>query len=92
MDPAWHEEMTGLVRGVLIQTSDGMTPEEATVVDDLLDHNEYGLALEFIADYLSERESPLSQTVKVQMVALAARMGLGGRVEGALEFCPVVDG
>jgi len=46
------------------------------------------LALEQIADVLSEDEQPLTTDERSDMLALVERMKMGERVPNALAFCP----
>lgn len=49
---------------------------------------ELGLALEQIADVLSEDQLPLAPDERSDMLALVERMEMGARVPHALTFCP----
>ncbi len=55
---------------------------------EFIDVGEFGLALEQIADVLSEDEQPLTPDERSDMLALARRMKMGGRVPRVLEYCP----
>jgi hypothetical protein len=55
---------------------------------EFIDANELGLALEQMADVLSEDERPLSDDERADMLALVDRMRMDDRVPRALEFCP----
>lgn len=87
-DRAYYEEIAGLLHGLLIRLDDRLPKRQATLVAEFIDANELGLALEQMADVLSEDEQPLSTDERADMLALAARMQMGDRVPQALELCP----
>jgi hypothetical protein len=60
MDAAYLEELAGRLYGLLISLDDRIGPEQARLLHHFIEADEYGLALEEIAD----------------MLALAARMNL----------------
>ncbi|MFE4000455.1 MafI family immunity protein [Nocardioides sp. YIM B13467] len=88
MDRAYYEEIAGRLRGLLIRLADRLSSEDITLIAELVDANELGLALEQLADVLSEDERPLTEDERADMVALADRMHMGDRVPHALAFCP----
>lgn len=85
---AYYEEIAGLLRGLLIRLDDRLPGKDVTLIAEFIDANELGLALEQLADVLSEDEQPLSPDERADMVALADRMQMGDRVARALRFCP----
>ncbi|MFD4325663.1 MafI family immunity protein [Nocardioides sp. NPDC058538] len=88
MDRAYYEEIAGRLRGLLIRLADRLSSEDITLIAEFVDANELGLALEQLADVLSEDERPLTEDERADMVALADRMYMGDRVPHALAFCP----
>lgn len=88
VDRAYYDEIAGLLRGLLIRLDDRLPGKDVTLIAEFIDANELGLALEQMADVLSEDEQPLSPDERADMLALAARMQMGDRVSRALEFCP----
>lgn len=91
MDRTYYEEIAGRLRGLLILLSDRLPPKDQTLIAEFIDANELGLALEQMADVLSEDEQPISRQERDDMLALAETMALGERVPNALDFCPSRD-
>lgn len=85
---AQYEEIAGLLHGLLIRLDDRLPGKDVLLVVEFIDANELGLALEQMADVLSEDERPLSADERADMLALAARMRMDDRVSRALAFCP----
>ena len=88
VDRAYYEEIAGLLHGLLIRLDDRLPSKDVTLIAEFIDANELGLALEQMADALSEDERPLSSDERADMLALAGRMQMADRVPRALEFCP----
>jgi hypothetical protein len=55
---------------------------------EFLEVGEYGLALEMLADWLSEKEVPIPDGARTEALALASEMGIHERVAGGLSLCP----
>jgi hypothetical protein len=88
VDSAYYEEVAGLLHGLLIRLDDRLLGQDPTLIAEFIDVNEFGLALEQMADVLSEDEKPLSADERVDMLALVDRMQMGDRVARALSSCP----
>lgn len=88
VDRAYYEEIAGLLHGLLIRLDDRLPDKDITLVAEFIDANELGLALEQLADVLSEDEQALSADERADMLALVDRMQMGDRVPRALTFCP----
>jgi hypothetical protein len=88
MDRAQYEEVAGLLHDLLIRLDDRLPGKDATLIAEFIDAKELGLALEQMADVLSEDEQPLSSDERADMLALVGRMQLGDRVPRVLAFCP----
>lgn len=88
VDRAYYEEIGGLLHGLLIRLDDRLPGKDITLIAEFIDANELGLALEQLADVLSEDEQPLSADERADMLALVDRMQMGDRVPRALTFCP----
>ena len=81
--------MRGRLLALLIIVEDRLSAEEVSWAQEYLDHNELGLALEIMADWLSEAEAPLSTDERATVLGLASDMEMSdGRIERALAFCP----
>jgi hypothetical protein len=88
VDATYYEEITGILRGLTIRLSDRVSDKDLLLITEFLDANELGLALEQIADALCEGQQPVTTNERADMLALADRMHMDGRVSGALAFCP----
>ena len=87
---AYYEEIAGLLHGLLIRLDDRLPGKDVTLIAEFIDANELGLALEQLADVLSEDKQPLSADERADMLALVGRMKMGDRVPHALTFCPAM--
>lgn len=65
-----------------------MTAEQGTFIRELIHGDEWGIALEQIADVLAEEGAALRDDERDQLLALNRRMGMGDRVPSALSLCP----
>lgn len=88
MDRGYYEEIAAQLHGLLIRLDDRLPGKDVTLIAEFIDANELGLALEQMADVLSEDEQPLSSGERADMLALVDRMQMGDRVPRALSFCP----
>jgi hypothetical protein len=88
MDAATYDDISGRLRGLLIGLDDRMSARDLTLIAKFIDAGELGLALEQIADVLSEDESPISSTERSDLLDLNARTQRDDRVPGALRCCP----
>lgn len=88
VDRAYYEEIAGELHGILVRLDDRLPGKDITLIAEFIDANELGLALEHMADVLSEDEQPLTPDERADMLRLVARMQMGGRVPKALQFCP----
>jgi hypothetical protein len=88
VDHAYYEEIAGVLRGLLIRLDDRLPAKDVTLIAGFIDANELGLALEQMADVLSEDEQPVATCERADMLALVDRMQMGDRVTRALSFCP----
>jgi len=89
VDAAYYEDVAGRLRGLLVRLEDRLLRKDVTLIAEFVDANELGLALEQMADSLSEDEQPLSADERADLLALVERMQMGDRVPNALTFCPV---
>src|SRR4051794_29693895 len=88
VDRASYEEIAGLLHGLLIRLDDRLPGTDITLIAEFIDAGELGLALEQMADVLSEDEQPLSADERADMLSLVERMKMDDRVPHALTFCP----
>jgi hypothetical protein len=78
-------------REVIVDLSGLLPPEFRTVPVELWDPGEEGLAVETLADLLSDHHLPLRLADRLWLLAMADRWGVGRRVRGALRWCPHPD-
>jgi hypothetical protein len=76
-DAAYHEDLCGRVRGVLIAVVPQLSRETASLVDELIDANECGEALEILAEMLAESGAQVSDEIINDVAQLSSTMGLG---------------
>jgi hypothetical protein len=88
VERAEYEEISGCLRGLVIRLGDRLQAKDLVLISEFIDVGELGLALEQIADVLSEDEQPVSPGERADMLALTERMSMGQRVPHALRFCP----
>ncbi|WAX55711.1 MafI family immunity protein [Jatrophihabitans cynanchi] len=88
MDRADYEDIAGQLRGLLIRLDDRLSSKDAALIAEFIDVGEPGLALEWMADQLSEYDQPLASDERVDMLALVERMQMKDRASRALASCP----
>ena len=88
VDRADYEEIAGLLHRLLVRLDDRLPGKDVTLIAEFIDANELSLALEQLADVLSDDEQPLWSDERADILAPANRMQTGDRVPRALEFCP----
>jgi hypothetical protein len=89
VDRGYYEEIAGLLRALLIRLADRLPTQVATEIAEEIDHNELGIALEWMAEALSEGRQPLSAEERADMLALADRMKMDDLIPDAISRCPV---
>jgi hypothetical protein len=67
---------------------DALTDQQHRWYEEFIQANEFGVALEMLADWLSEDERPLRDEDRAEMLSLAREMGNEGRIASALILCP----
>lgn len=72
----YYEELQGQLRGLLIALQSRFTSEQATLLDELIDANESGIALEMMTAMLSEQGKPVNEQHIRLMLQLANQMDL----------------
>lgn len=86
--PMGRPENVVAIRELARGLSDRLSVEQQTWGEEYLSHHEWGLALEMLADWLSEEESPVSAAERDAFRRLSNEMGNDQRVMGPLEGCP----
>lgn len=83
----YHAELQGRLQGLLITVEQWLAAEHATLISELIDANETGLALEMISDLLLAAEAPIDRLILDDVVRLASAMGLPMHVGEQLASC-----
>jgi len=76
------------VAALSLSVSDRLTGDQRSSLASFLRAGEVELALEMIADWLSEDERPLSPTERAEVESLANVFDNTARVMGPLGLCP----
>lgn len=74
--PEYYEDLQGRVRGVLIDVADKLDTTTAGLVDELIEANESGVALEILCEVLLERRTTISLATFASVEHLFVRMRL----------------
>ena len=88
LDFATHSDLIGRLRGLVILLGDRLTPEQAHGADEHIDASEFGVALETLADWLSEHATPIPDDIRRDFERLSAQIGIVERVMRPLGLCP----
>ncbi len=82
------KDLRGRLLGILIRLEDRLAPSQVVFIHELIDVDEWGVALEAIADVLAEDEVEIHDDEREDLLMLNGRLGMGERVPHALSFCP----
>jgi hypothetical protein len=74
--PSRHEEIQGRVRGLLIAVAPQLPAVTAGIVDEMIDANECGVALEIMSEMLVESGAAISAETLSNVSSLVDEMGL----------------
>ena len=88
LDFATHADLTGRLRALVILLAGHLTLDQARSADELIDASEFGVALEMLADWLSENETPIPDEVRHDFERLSVQMMNVERVMRPLDLCP----
>ena len=73
---SWHEEMRGRAYAFLIAVDDRLPTDTAELVHELIDSNEYGVAVEMMHDSLIEQRASLTAEEERELSGMLSAMGL----------------
>lgn len=79
VDPAWHELMRGKCRGFLIAVADRLPHDTTGLAEELIHANEYGVAIEIVAEALEQGGATLTSEESHWLARLLSDMGLPER-------------
>lgn len=88
MDTTRYEELRGRLFGLLIRLEGRLRVGDAREVHELIEVDEYGLALEQMVGTLAETATPIGDDERADMLALAQAMQMDDMVPRALSSCP----
>lgn len=91
IDPVKYAELESRLAALGAQVRRLLNADQQGWFDEFLAAGEYGVALEMLADWLSEDETPIPPTSRSEARALAEAMGIEPRVMGPLSLCPDAD-
>ena len=75
-DAAYYRDLQRRLRELLTVLGDRLLPDDRRMVEELIDVNECGLALETIVDALEEMAVEVDQSTVDEIARLAETMGL----------------
>ena len=85
MDATHYARLDEVLRGLLIRFGDRLPPEETVELANCLDRGLYGLALEWLADGVTELGLQVEADERAEILRLARLMGISEYVERALD-------
>ena len=88
MDFATHSDLTGRLHGLVILLGSRLTLDQARSVDKQIDASELGLALEKLADWLSQDATAIPEDIRRDFEKISQQMGNVERVMRPLDLCP----
>lgn len=86
-DAAYFEGLRGRLRALLIAVAHWFSRDQTALLNELIDANECGVALEMTSDFLVEAGACVDPAVRDDVVRLAATLELPPGVAGQLEPC-----
>jgi hypothetical protein len=88
LDFATHSDLTGRLHGLVILLGWRLTLDQARSADSLIDASEFELALEMLANRLSEDATAIPDDVRRDFEKISQQMGNAERVMRPLDLCP----
>jgi len=83
-----HAELERRIAALGGSFGDRLSDDQLGWLDEFLNAGEHGIALDMIADWLSEDLRPVTVMERAEANSLAAAMGNVDRVMGPLSLCP----
>ena len=75
-DSTHYEDLQGRLRGLLIEFQNRFAREQGSMLDELIDANECGIALEMMTEILAEADASIPKDQINQIAQLAEEMKL----------------
>jgi hypothetical protein len=89
VDFATRADVAGRLRGLVIMLDDHLTLEQCRSADQTIDADDFGAALEMMADWLAEARTPIPDDIRRDFERLSSQIGNAERVMTPLnEHCP----
>jgi hypothetical protein len=88
VNDADFDQLSGGLHALAIRLADRIPAKDLSLISEFVDVGEFGVALEWMADGLSDKKQSLTSAERSAALALAERMGLGPRIAHSLSFCP----
>lgn len=79
-DASYYEEIRGRARAALISVERSLERAQVSMLDELIDHNESGVAIEMMTAMLAESHASLTAEQSAQIERLVREMGLNESV------------
>jgi hypothetical protein len=73
---SWYEEIQGRIRGLVIAVASQLQPVTMSLVEEMIDANECGVALEILSEMLFESGAVITADTFSNISTLVAMMGL----------------
>lgn len=75
-DTSYYEDLRGRARGALIAVAEQVPPKTVGLINELLDSNEHGPAVEALSEAIIEAEATISPETLTSLEGLVVTMGL----------------
>jgi hypothetical protein len=90
VDFATRADVAGRLRGLVIMLDEHLTLEQCRTADQTIDADDFGGALELMADWLAEAKTPIPDDIRRDFERLSSQIGNTERVMAPInEHCPV---
>lgn len=90
MDFATRADLAGRLRGLVIMLDEYLTLDQCRAADQAIDADDYGPALEMLAGWLAESETPIPDDIRRDFERLSGQIGNVEQVMVPLnDHCPV---
>jgi hypothetical protein len=76
----YYEELQARMRAILIAVGSSIPPEQISLLNELVDANEPGVALDILTEALADSETKISQADFEDIKSVAERMKLGSGI------------
>lgn len=88
-DATHYEVIQGRVRGLLIGVSNLLHPDQLVLIEELIDSNESGVALDLLVRTLLERSASVDNETKERLNALVRDLELDEETENRVQALTV---